>query len=340
LTQLHTLTCFKPVNAKQLSRNACRQALTSLLFLTEKCSGEVKAHACANGSAQRTHVAKEEAAAPTVTLEAIFIQCTIFAHKQQDMASCDMPEAFLQAVNPNFVLIHLDGILAELMVKVASKLYRKYITTNAKGKPVLYVQLEKAVYGKLKSALQFYQKWVVDLTPLGFTINPYNQCVANKIVDGHQLKVCWYVDDLLIGHAKPDTVTRFLTWIAKCYHTPDKKLTPTRGSYHDYLGININFSDLGMVKIDIFPYINKIIDAFPEKITGVTSTLAADHLFVVIPSAEARLLPEDQAQVFHHTNAQLLFLSCVHCDIQTPVSFLTTRVICPDEDVWGKLKCV
>jgi hypothetical protein len=45
------------------------------------------------------------------------------------------------------------------------------------------------------------------------------------------------------------------------------------------LGININFSDPGMVKFDMIPYIDKIIDAIPEKITGVTSTPAADHLF-------------------------------------------------------------
>jgi hypothetical protein len=44
------------------------------MFLTEKRSGEVKACACANGSTQHTHVAKEEATAPTVTLEATFIQ--------------------------------------------------------------------------------------------------------------------------------------------------------------------------------------------------------------------------------------------------------------------------
>jgi hypothetical protein len=49
--------------------------------------------------------------------------------------------------------MRLDGILAELMVKVAPNIYRKYITTNSKGKPVLYVQLEKAVYGMMKSAL-------------------------------------------------------------------------------------------------------------------------------------------------------------------------------------------
>ncbi len=189
----------------------------------------------------------------------------------------------------------------------------------------------------MKSALLV---WVAELMSLGFTINPYDPCVANKIVDGHQSTVCWHVDDLLIGHAKPETVTWFLTWIAKRYNTPDKKLTPTWGSYHDYLGINIDFSYPGRVKFDMVPCINKIIDAFPEKITGVTSTPAADHLFAVCPSAEAHLLPKDQAQGFHHTTAQLLFLSRVCCDIQTPVSFLTTRVKHPDGDDWGKLKRV
>ena len=39
--------------------------------------------------------------------------------------------------------------------------------------------------------------------------------------------------------------------------------------------------------------------------------------------------------------AQLLFLSCrARRDIQTAVSFLTTRVKAPDEDDWGKLKRV
>ncbi len=39
--------------------------------------------------------------------------------------------------------MHLDNILAEIMAKIAVKLYHRYITTNAKEKPVLYVQLEK-----------------------------------------------------------------------------------------------------------------------------------------------------------------------------------------------------
>jgi hypothetical protein len=69
LTQFHTLKCFKPRNLSTLSRDEHQSALTSLMFLTEKCSGEIKAQACANGSTQRTHIAKEEAMASTVTSE-------------------------------------------------------------------------------------------------------------------------------------------------------------------------------------------------------------------------------------------------------------------------------
>ncbi len=158
LTLFHTMNVFRPMNPAKLTCNDRRNALSSLMFLTEKRSGEVKARTCANGSVQRTHITKEEAMAPSVTSEAIFIQATVYAHENRDVATCDIPGAFLQADNPDYVLMRLNGILAELMVKVAPSLYRKYLTTNAKGKSVLYVKLEKAVYGMMKSALLFLSK--------------------------------------------------------------------------------------------------------------------------------------------------------------------------------------
>ena len=95
LRQFHMLKCFTPQDQKALSREDKHKALASLMFLTEKCSGEIKAHGCANGSKQRDHIAKEEATAPTVTSKSIFIQGTIFAHEEQDVATCDIPGAFL-----------------------------------------------------------------------------------------------------------------------------------------------------------------------------------------------------------------------------------------------------
>jgi hypothetical protein len=229
------------------------------------------------------YIAKEEATTPTVTLNVIFIQSTIFAHEQRDVATCNILGAFLQVDNLDYVLMHLDGILAELMVKVAPSLYCKYVTTNATGKPVLYAQLEKAVYGMMKSAPLFYLKLVADLLSLGYTINPYDPGMANKMINRQQITICWHVDDLFMGHQDPTVVTDLLQWLSNQYITPDKKLNVTCGYRHDYLGMNIDFSSMGLVKISMIPYIGKILAATPKKITGVSSSLAADHLFLIRP---------------------------------------------------------
>ncbi len=80
-------------------------------------------------------------------------------------------------------------------------------------------------------------------------------------------------------------------------------------------------------------FIKYIIADFPEQITGVSATPAADHLFKV--REDGKKVSEEKVDAFHHTVYQLLFAA-----IQTAVSFLTTRVQAPDEDDWGKLKRV
>ena len=308
------------------------------MFLTENCSGKVTAWAYANGSVQCTHIAKEEATAPTVTSDAIFIRGIIFAHEGRDVVTCNISGAFLQVDKSDYVHMRLDGILAELMVKFALSLHHKQVTTNAKGKLVLYIQFEKVVFGMMKSALLFYQKLVADLQSIGYEINLCDPCAANKIINDLQMTIHWHVDDLFLGHADPDVVTQFLKRLSAGYDTAEKKLNITCGPHHDYLGMNIDFSNMVAVTFDMILYIGKIFKAFPEKITGVSSTQAADHLFTVQPIHESTLLPEEQARAYYNTTAQLLFLSCVRCDIQTTVAFLTARVIQPDEDNWGKLK--
>jgi len=63
----------------------------------------------------------------------------------------DLPGAFLHANNDTFVIMKLTGTLAKLMVKTAPNIYRKYVIKDSTGKPILYVQLQKALYGMLKS---------------------------------------------------------------------------------------------------------------------------------------------------------------------------------------------
>ena len=84
----------------------------------------------------------------------------------------------------------LRGKLAEIMVRIDPYFYRKYVTYSAKGVPMLYVSLSKALYWMLRAALLFYKRLHSCLEYKGFVINGYEPCVANKMVNGAQMNVC------------------------------------------------------------------------------------------------------------------------------------------------------
>jgi hypothetical protein len=95
------------------------------------------------------------------------------------------------------------------------------------------------------------------------------------------LTVCWHVNDLFLGHEDSTVVSNFLRLLSSRYDTTDKKLNIVCGPRQDYLGMNLDFSKPGEVQINMIPYIQKIILAFPEKIAGVQSTPAGNHFFQI-----------------------------------------------------------
>ena len=199
LTQMHDMQVFWWICKDDLTYNEKKKALTLLMFLKEKRDKSVKARMCTDGRKQRRDWTKQQSTSPTMATESVFITAVIDAHKGQDMACFDIPGAFLHANSDEDITMVLKGRLAELMVQVAPNLYRKYISVDRKGTAILYVKMQKAMYGLLKGALLFYRKLVEDLESNGFKLNPYDPCVANKTVNGKQMTVCWHVDDLKVS---------------------------------------------------------------------------------------------------------------------------------------------
>jgi hypothetical protein len=72
--------------------------------------------------------------------------------------------------------------------------------------------------------------------------------------------------------------------------------------------MDFNFATDGIVQVSMITYTSKILTNFPEPITTSCATPAADHLFTIRKESKAKFLPQAQAQAFHHTVAQLLFL--------------------------------
>ena len=86
----------------------------------------------------------------------------------------------------------------------------------------------------------------------GFEVNPCDCCVANKVVNGKQLTVVSHVDDLMISHEDPRVVDAFIEWCRQ--HYEDKEITamkPSRGLVHDYLGVIMDYSVPGKLKVSM-----------------------------------------------------------------------------------------
>ena len=85
LQQLHDMVTYTPVHAHKLTREQRNEALSSIMFLTEKRCGRVKMRACANGSKQRQWIRKEDAASPTVMMDIVMITSRVIADLDEEV---------------------------------------------------------------------------------------------------------------------------------------------------------------------------------------------------------------------------------------------------------------
>jgi hypothetical protein len=126
----------------------------------------------------------------------------------------------------------------------------------------------KALYGTLQAAMLFWKDLTVYLATLGFVLNPYDNCVANKTIDGTQCTILWHVDNLKITHAKQEVLKDLVTTLNACCGKLDP-LTITQGDIHDYLGMTLDYSVPGQVSIRMDDYVWDLLDKAPIDMDGL-----------------------------------------------------------------------
>jgi hypothetical protein len=188
LSQLHNRKVLLPKDAQNMTHAEKKAALKYLMFLKKKRCGKITGRGCADGRKQQEYTSKEDASSPTVSIESLMLSCVIDAKEKRDVATVDIPGAFMQANMDELVHMRLEGTIAELLVKLDPKLYWKYIQI-VNGKKVLYMELKKALYGTMRAALLFWKLLTSKLVAMGFEINPYDWCVANKTINGTQCTI-------------------------------------------------------------------------------------------------------------------------------------------------------
>ena len=83
------------------------------------------------------------------------------------------------------------------------------------------------------------------LEKMGFQINPYDPCIANKTIHGKQCTIAWYVDDAKISHFNKQVVTDVIEQIEERF----QQMTVTRGKKHTFLGMDITYAEKGTTEI-------------------------------------------------------------------------------------------
>jgi Reverse transcriptase (RNA-dependent DNA polymerase) len=329
--QLDDKDVFEPVQAHTLTKSQKAAALRAINLIKEKRSGELKGRACADGRPQRSLYTKDETASPTIATDALMITLMVDAAERRDVATADVVGAYLHALMPDYVLMKLVGDAVDIMCSVNPR-YNEFVAIEH-GKKVLYLRLLKALYGCVKSALLWYDLFTGKLKERGFTLNPYDPCVANSDIEGSQCTVCWYVDDTKISHVSPHVVTKVVKAIEESFGT----MTVTRGTKHTFLGMDIEFNNDGTVSMVMNSYIIEAVNDFAEDVSSPAATPCGKGLFNIDPASEA--LATEKAELFHSIVAKLLYISSrARSDISPTIAFLCTRVASPTMQDWLKLK--
>ena len=213
---------------------------------------------------------------------------------------------------------------------------------NHKGEKTIIVRCQNAIYGTMVASLQYYKKFTKSLLDKGFILNPYDPCVGNKTVDGSLITICFHVDDCKISHRNSKVVDEMIEWLRSSYESifedGSGKMKVSRGKVHEYLGMTLDYTTTGSVRVTMFKYIDEIIETFSKfDIIKLKSTAAPEDLFKI--DEDDTLLGKHKKEGFHTVVAKTLYATKrARPDTCTLVDFLTTRVDKATDRDWKKLK--
>jgi hypothetical protein len=168
--------------------------------------------------------------------------------------------------------------------------------------------MKNALYGTMvASLLLYYRKFTKSLTQIGFEINPYDPCVANKIIEGKQMTICFHVDDCKLSHRKSKVMDKMIEWLRQEYESiffedGSGQMMVSRGKVPTYLGMILDYTIRGQVKIMMINYVDEILSAFDKadpKGHGTKTSAASKNLFKIDEDCE-KLQPRSKAVEFHN----------------------------------------
>ncbi|CAJ1959417.1 unnamed protein product [Cylindrotheca closterium] len=251
-----------------------------MLLAEKQFEKTIKGRLVYQGDGTCEWLSREDTASPTASQEATTTSCVIDAHEEgRDVMTMDVPNAFIQTYMPEAkegedrIYMKITGMMVQILIDMAPEYCE-------------YVVLENGN----------------DLEAKGFVFNPYDPCVANKVVDEKQQTIRFHVDDLMSSHMDPKVNDEFAKWLNMRYGSI-KVCTIVRGKIHRYLGMTLDFSVKGKLKSRMDDYVNNMLEDFPIKFNkdSKQETPAGNNL---LEAGKGKLLNAEYRQIFHTTVAR------------------------------------
>jgi hypothetical protein len=126
-------------------------------------------------------------------------------------------------------------------------------------------------------------------------------------VNGKQQTVTWHVDGLKSSHVDSRVNDNFEQWCEKTPGSDDLgHVKVVRGKIHDYLGMILDFTDNGAMKVDMVYYIKGMFEEFPYPIGPAKATPWTEKLLKV--NKDAPKLKEERRKAFHTFVMKCMFI--------------------------------
>ena len=107
------------------------------------------------------------------------ISLAMDAHEGRHVATADVEGVYMHANMDDKVIMIVEGKMVDYMIFINNE-YEQYVHTKKKEKRILYVQLQKALYGCMQSALLLWFKlFPFTLTGMGSKVNSYDQPIQH-----------------------------------------------------------------------------------------------------------------------------------------------------------------
>ena len=101
----------------------------------------------------------------------------------------------------------------DIMFQISSEHKKNVKYEN--GQKVSYMLILCAIYRCIESAIQWYKLYSEVLMEKVSELNPYNICMGNKLLNGKQFTLVWYVDYNKVSHMGAKVIDNLIKILKK-----------------------------------------------------------------------------------------------------------------------------